>query len=125
MARAVPLTATQRLLLAPWTNEVEDLHVVLSGWGVMASVALRVSAVTLNGVVYMRPECFEDTVQGASLIRHEAEHVRHQRELGWWRYLAQYVTRWMRAPRADPRTHPMEIEAYRKGDEVIAWHAAR
>lgn len=71
------------------------------------------AAITIGSVVSVRRADAED----AQLLRHEQEHVRQWRELGYVRFLREYLgsyVRWRRAGfghQAAYRLIPLEVEA--------------
>jgi hypothetical protein len=80
------------------------------------------AAITIGSVVSVRRRYAGD----ARLLRHEEEHVRQWRELGYLRFLCQYLgayVRWRRAGfghQAAYRLIPLEVEAEAAADRFSA-----
>jgi hypothetical protein len=80
------------------------------------------AAITIGSVVSVRRHYADD----ARLLRHEEEHVRQWRELGYFRFLRQYLgayVRWRRAGfghQAAYRLIPLEVEAEAAADRFSA-----
>ncbi|HTJ75371.1 MAG TPA: hypothetical protein VL337_08395 [Acidimicrobiales bacterium] len=80
------------------------------------------AAITIGSVVSVRRRYAGD----ARLLRHEEEHVRQWRELGYLRFLRQYLgayVRWRRAGfghQAAYRLIPLEVEAEAAADRFSA-----
>src|SRR6476661_10587846 len=80
------------------------------------------AAITIGSVVSVRRRYADD----ARLLRHEEEHVRQWRELGYVRFLRQYLgayAHWRRAGfghQAAYRLIPLEVEAEAAADRFAA-----
>ena len=80
------------------------------------------AAITVGSVISVRRPYADDE----RLLRHEEEHVRQWRELGYVRFLRQYLgayVRWRRAGfghQAAYRLIPLEVEAERAADRFAA-----
>jgi hypothetical protein len=79
-------------------------------------------AITIGAVVSVRRRYADD----ARLLRHEAEHVRQWRELGYARFLRQYLGAYLGWRRqgfghsAAYRLIPLEVEAERAAEQFAA-----
>jgi hypothetical protein len=95
-----------------------DNHWLLVGGPVPPGSA----AITIGSVISVRRRYADD----ARLLRHEEEHVRQWRELGYLRFLRQYLgayVRWRRAGfghQAAYRLIPLEVEAEEAADRFEA-----
>ena len=80
------------------------------------------AAITIGSVISVRRQYADD----ARLLRHEEEHVRQWRELGYVRFLRQYLgayVRWRRqgfGHQAAYRLIPLEVEAEVAADRFAA-----
>lgn len=80
------------------------------------------AAMTIGAVISVR-RCFADDPR---LLRHEEEHVRQWRQLGYRRFLRQYLGAYLRWRRhgfghvAAYRLIPLEIEAEAAADRLVA-----
>lgn len=80
------------------------------------------AAITIGSVVSVRRRWADDPV----LLRHEEEHVRQWRDLGYARFLRQYVgayVRWRRkgfGHQAAYRLIPLEVEAEAAAERLAA-----
>jgi len=85
-------------------------------------VPLGSAAITIGAVISVR-RCFADDPR---LLRHEEEHVRQWRELGYRRFLRQYLGAYLRwrwhgfGHVAAYRLIPLEIEAEAAADRPVA-----
>jgi len=76
-------------------------------------------AVTVNGTVHLTPAAPDLlSPQGTALLGHELFHVEQQAQMGWWRFLLQYVAAWRPRHVRDGRSHPLEAPAYLRGEEI-------
>lgn len=114
------LTPELQRLTQPWRALVDGCRYRTDGYGLWVARVLGVQAITLNGVAYLRPERWADTVDCAALLVHEAKHVEQERERGWGSFLRSYLAWKARHPHAEPREHPLEAPAYALADAVRA-----
>ena len=121
MVTRLALSDKARRVLANWYEEslIDDTPVYLgSFFGWLFGLSGQ-HAVTLNGKVHITRSAPDiDTDMGIMLVGHELFHVEEQRRRGWWPYIISYVLRWRPRHARDGRTHPMERDAYARGDEV-------
>lgn len=120
----VELEPKDRLFLARWfklewlddntTIVVDELKPNLVG-------LLPIKAYTWNKTIYLTPRAprkfLNDNIDTANpewikLIAHELIHVEQQEELGWWWFLASYITRFTPLYWKEPWRHPLEKRAY-------------
>lgn len=121
MSRKVTISDEAKAILAQWYDrETLDETPVLRGslFGFIFGMS-RQHAVTINRTVHLTSHAPDpDTPLGIMLLGHELFHVVHQTELGWWKYIARYLTGWRPSHVSNGRSHPMEKPAYERGDQI-------
>ena len=121
MSRTVDVSEEARVILNKWydrefLDNTPVLRGSLFGWIFGASGQ---HAVTINRTVHLTRHAPDpDTPAGIMLLGHELYHVVQQTELGWWRFLFRYIIGWRPSHISNGRSHPLEMPAYERGDEI-------
>ena len=121
VATRVQMSARAKDVLSKWYDpQLLETTLVFQGssWGKFFG-AFGQRAVTLNKVVHLTKNAHDpDTDDGIMLLGHEFFHVEHQLRDGWGSYIRAYMRGWRPWHIWAGHKHPMEVEAYRRGDEV-------
>lgn len=78
-------------------------------------------AVTINQTIHLTPAFHHDINNssiGMGVIAHELFHVEQQREMGFGKFLWQYILNWRPRHIRDGKAHPLEILAYERQDRA-------
>jgi len=116
----IPQNSTQKL--ASWYDEhlLNNTPVLrnsvfgwLFGWFGQA-------AVTINKTVHLTRNAPDDmtSLPWIELLGHELYHVIQQQEMGWCRFLFNYVWYWRPKHITRGKEHPLEEPAYARQDEI-------
>lgn len=122
MATRVQMSERAKDILSKWYDRhlLETTPVYQGSPKAKFFGAIGQQAVTWNKVVHLTKNAADpDSDMGIMLLAHEFFHVEHQLRDGWGSYLGQYMRSWRPWHIWAGHTHPMEVEAYERGNE--AW----
>ena len=117
------LSVATMLLLKDWYSHdlMASTSIKYTGLWARFFGLLGQHAVTLNGTIHITQHAPGlDTDMGIMLIGHELYHVGQQMHRSWWGYLLEYARGWRPRHIWNATSHPLEVPAYQRGDEVLA-----
>ncbi|MDP6454993.1 MAG: DUF4157 domain-containing protein [SAR202 cluster bacterium] len=121
MATQVEVPEKARNHLARWYGEYMPGQAVVLRGSLIGSLfgMTGQAAVTINRTIHLTPKASDlDTDRGIALLGHEMYHVLQQTELGWVRFLLNYLVGWRPIHIKEGWRHPMERPAYDRGREI-------
>ena len=121
MAERIPMPQVAREALLAWYPSSLLNGAVVQRGSVMSWLFGKFgqAAVTLDQTIHLTPLASQlATREGIALLSHELFHVEQQQEMGWWKFLLNYVVHWRPEHTKNGRQHPMEFPAYARQEEI-------